>query len=533
MNFKEMIVPFVLAFTSAWAIQHFILSRWLPTDGSEKVSTFVAPQTELACKPINTEVDFSDSGKAPAQRTIIETPWGQGVFSTEGASLERLTFKRIVDGSELMLSTVEPVASTEKEERCFLVAFDEKTPFYYDLIGRREDDTSIQLEYQAVTDQSVVRKTFIVYKNIYKIDLKLSIQAKGDHVLAPRIFYTVPHMVEGSGLESSALSYVKEFASKVKPQGHVVDLPSSIVITSAGVFEKTAKNSLTAHQGWYEPLMFGGDSAYFIHAMVADEQHFVQRAYYRQGGGTNLISILEGPSIENLSEFTVSFYFGPKEFHAVGAVDPRLEQAFDYSGLLAPVSRLLLKLLKLLYAYIGNYGYAIIALTILMKLILFPMTYKSEQSMKQRGEMKKKLDYIQHKYKNDPERLAQERAELLRKHGMPGLGGCLPLLLQIPMFFALSTILRSSIELHKAPMLWIPDLSAADPYYILPIGVALSMLLQASGADAQQRMTGIAMALVFGAVATSFSAGLALYIFVSTLLGVLQGYVVRVFKLVK
>ncbi len=205
MNFKEMIVPFVLAFTSAWAIQHFILSRWLPTDGSEKVSTFVAPQTELACKPINTEVDFSDSGKAPAQRTIIETPWGQGVFSTEGASLERLTFKRIVDGSELMLSTVEPVASTEKEERCFLVAFDEKTPFYYDLIGRREDDTSIQLEYQAVTDQSVVRKTFIVYKNIYKIDLKLSIQAKGDHVLAPRIFYTVPHMVEGSGLESSAI----------------------------------------------------------------------------------------------------------------------------------------------------------------------------------------------------------------------------------------------------------------------------------------------------------------------------------------
>jgi YidC/Oxa1 family membrane protein insertase len=116
---------------------------------------------------------------------------------------------------------------------------------------------------------------------------------------------------------------------------------------------------------------------------------------------------------------------------------------------------------------------------------------------------------------------------------MPGLAGCLPLLLQIPMFIALSSILRSSIELHKAPMLWIPDLSATDPYYILPIFIVLSMILQASGADAQQRMTGFATALVFGAVSASFSAGLSLYIFVNTALSVLQGYIVRVFKLVK
>lgn len=527
MNFKEMMVPFILAFTAAWAIQHFVLSRFMPSGqvGCDKVATFVAPQTELACKPLNTEIDFIDSEKASVtERTIVETTWGQAVFSTEGASLEQLRFKRIVDGSELILSTIEPVAQTEKEHRCFLVAFEDATPFYYNLIGHREDDNQIQVEYQATTKHCVVRKTFIVDKNIYKIDLKLAVESKNDQALIPRIFYNAPHMVEGAALGSS-----KPSASPAK----AIDVPSSVVITSAGSFEKTAKSSLTTHQGWYEPTMFGADSAYFIHAMVGDEQHFVQRAYYRQGGATQLASILEGPSVQNTADFTLSFYFGPKEYNAVGAVDPRLEQTFDYSGILAPVSRLLLKILKWLFEYLGNYGYAIIALTVLMKLILFPMTYKSEQSIKQRVDMKKKLDYIQQRYKNDPERLAQERAELLKKHGMPGLGGCLPLLLQIPMFIALSSILRSSIELHKAPMLWIPDLSAADPYYILPIGVALSMLLQASGADAQQRITGIAMALVFGAVATSFSAGLALYIFVSTLLGVLQGYVVRVFKLAK
>lgn len=525
MNFKEMIVPFVLAFTAAWAIQHFILSKWMPTGQScnEKAATFVAPQTELTCKPINTEIDFILREKAPTvKRTLVETAWGQAVFSTEGASLERLTFKRILDGSELMLSTVEPVTSTEKTERCFLVAFEQESPFYYDFIGQRDHDDTIEVEYQAVFNDGIVRKIFILHKNIYKIDLKLVVEPKDNHVLAPRIFYNAPHMVEGAGAEVDHA-----------PHPQTIDIPSSIVITNAGAFEKTAKSSLATHQGWYEPTIFGADSRYFIHAMVADGQHFVQRAYYRLSNASGMTSVLEGPAIQKSDEFTVSFYFGPKEFNAVGAVDPRLEQSFDYSGIFAPVSRFLLKILKLLFAHLGNYGYAIIVLTVLIKLILFPLTFRSEQSMKQRLEMKKKLDYIRQRYKHDPEILAQEQAALLQKQGMPGLGGCLPLLIQIPIFFALSAILRSSIELHKAPMLWIPDLSAADPYYLLPIGVAISMLLQTSTVDAQQRMMGVAMALVFGAVATSFSAGLALYIFVNTLLGVLQGWVVRVFKLAK
>jgi YidC/Oxa1 family membrane protein insertase len=524
MNFKEMIVPFVLAFGIAWAVQHFILNRWLPSSQTttERASTFVAPQVEAACKPLNMEVNFIETPNIPEiQRTMIETKWGQLVFSTEGASLEQLTFKRIIDGSEIMLSTIQPVAQTEKEERCFLVAFDQATPFYYTLINRKEDDTKIELEYQAPMNKALVRKTFTIHKNVYKIDLKIVVEGNNIH-FTPRILYPAPHTVEGAALPSSTQTRTQQ-----------TDIPSSIVVTNTGKFEKTAKSSLGAHQGWYEPTLFGSDSAYFIHAMVADEHHFVERAYYRLGAATQMISILEGPITDKTTAYTVSFYFGPKELDAVAAVDPRLEQSFDYSGIFAPISRMLLAILKWLYSYLGNYGYAIIALTILMKLILFPFTYKSEQGMKQRADMKKKLDYMQQKYKNDPERLAQERAELLQKHGVAGLGGCLPLLLQIPIFIALNNILRSSIELHKAPMWWIPDLSATDPYYLLPLGVCLSMLWQISGGDAQQRMTGIAMALVFGAVATNFSAGLALYIFVSTLLGILQGYVVRTFKLVK
>jgi YidC/Oxa1 family membrane protein insertase len=258
-----------------------------------------------------------------------------------------------------------------------------------------------------------------------------------------------------------------------------------------------------------------------IHAMVDDTDAFAQRAYYKHADN-KLFTVLESESVAKTSEWNLSFYFGPKETDAVSPVDDRLEQTFEYSGYLAPISKILLKMLNFLYRYVRNYGLAIILLTVLIKLMLLPFTIKSEVGMKDRVDMQKKLQYLQKKYKNDPEMLARERAELIRKHGMPGLGGCLPLLLQIPVFFALSRVLSNSIELYHAPMLWIPDLSASDPYYILPICVTLAMLAQAATTDSQQRMSVIAMAFVFGAFTASFSAGLALYICVSTILGVLQ-----------
>jgi len=127
--------------------------------------------------------------------------------------------------------------------------------------------------------------------------------------------------------------------------------------------------------------------------------------------------------------------------------------------------------------------------------------------------------------------LARERAELIKKHGMPGLGGCLPLLLQIPVFIALSNLLRSSIEMYRAPFVWwITDLSAKDPYYILPILMSASMLLQAFTVDPKQRFMMIAMALAIGPLFATFPAGLSLYIVASVGFGVLQSFIIKKFK---
>jgi YidC/Oxa1 family membrane protein insertase len=355
----------------------------------------------------------------------------------------------------------------------------------------------VVLSYTAKSDYGIIYKTFTVHKKIHQIDLNLSIEPKVENLVA-RIFFSAPHM-----------------------EGVARDVTSAIGIDEAGVFTKQSQSSLPLNQGWLKPSLFGCDTRYMIHAMVDDTDAFAQRAYYKHADN-KLFTVLESESVAKTSEWNLSFYFGPKETDAVSPVDDRLEQTFEYSGYLAPISKILLKMLNFLYRYVRNYGLAIILLTVLIKLMLLPFTIKSEVGMKDRVDMQKKLQYLQKKYKNDPEMLARERAELIRKHGMPGLGGCLPLLLQIPVFFALSRVLSNSIELYHAPMLWIPDLSASDPYYILPICVTLAMLAQAATTDSQQRMSVIAMAFVFGAFTASFSAGLALYICVSTILGVLQ-----------
>lgn len=508
MNIKDYVVPFLFALATAWLLQRFVINRWFAPSisGSKDPATFMASQSAQASKPLNTEVDFFDNEKiTPTKTTQIETEWGIVTFSTQAGSLERVVLKRIIDGEKQLLTILTPPNENEKEQRCFLVAFQENTPYYYTLEEQQNTDDSTVLIYQAQSDYGIVRKIFTVHNKVHQIDLNLSIDPKKS--IEPRIFFAEPYMQEV-----------------------VSDVVSAIVIDEANVFTKQNKNSLPINQGWLKPTLFGSDTRYMIHAMIDDANVFAQRAYYKHSDN-KIFSVLENESISKPTEWKLSFYLGPKEADAVAAVDDRLEQTFEYSGYLAPISRILIKILNFLYKYVHNYGFAIILLTVFIKLLLLPFTIKSEAGMKQRTEMQKKLQYLQKKYKNEPDILARERAELIRKHGMPGLGGCLPLLLQIPIFFALSRILANSIELYHAPMLWIPDLSASDPYYILPIGVTLAMLAQAAISDSQQRMSVVAMAFVFGAFTTSFSAGLALYIFVSTLLGVLQTQLVKSLKI--
>src|SRR5579872_4662111 len=483
MNIKELLLIVGLALITTWGIEYLFFKKTaVESDEIKSGQSFKVPKAhEEKLRPLNREVDFYDVKRtAPTDLTTVKTDHAVLVFSTDAASLDRLEFPRQQGNRDYTVTTVYPMGVHEKDKRCFLVAFEEETPYFYTLIDRKETEDTTQLTYRAEAKDLTVTKTFIVYKHLYKIDLALTVDPKHGSTQA-RIFLPAPIM----------------------PDIAINDIKSAIINDERGSIIKIPTTKVEADSGWFTPTLVGVDNRYFVNAMVTDPEHFTQRAYFTHLAQPDLTAIIEGPVQSESRSWKLSFYCGPKEEHALAAVDPRLAQTLEYSGWLAPLSRLMLKILKSLYDYVKNYGVAIIVLTIIIKVLLLPFTLKGAQSMKKTSEMQRKLQYLQQKYKHDPETLNQERAALIREHGMPGMAGCLPLLLQIPVFLALSRVLSSSIELYQAPFLWIPDLSANDPCYVLPLLIGLSMLLQSATVESKQRMQFVVMALIFGAVSMS------------------------------
>lgn len=502
MNMKDLFFVMIMALLTTWAFEYFFLGKkpfQAPTD-QQASQRFTAPEQKRELKPLNREIDFIDTKRSrPAQSLEVDTDYAIFSFTNDGATLERATFKQSREEKDLEITTIFPVGPTDKEKQCFLLALNEKTPYFYTLDQQKEEDDRIIVAYKAITPEVAVTKTFTIFKQIHKIDVSVSLSPKQGPIEARLVF-----------------------PSPIMPELGDHERLSAVMSNEKGkiVVERTLSNLDDA--GWFEPTLFGTANKYFVHSMVSDENKFAQRSYYGQFSSDMIVTFLEGPTITQDTTWNVSFFLGPKTEEAMNPVDPRLTNTLDYAGWLTPISRLLLSFMKWLHEYLHNYGWVIIVLTILLRLVMMPFTLRGEKGTKEREEFQRRMAYIQKKYKHDPEMMKKEQAALIQKYGFPGLGGCLPTLIQLPVFFALNPILASSLHLYKVPFLWIPDLSARDPYFVVPVLIMLFMFVQGSKMDAQQRMMFYIFGLFIGALSANFSAGLSLYIFTSTLLGVVQ-----------
>ena len=174
----------------------------------------------------------------------------------------------------------------------------------------------------------------------------------------------------------------------------------------------------------------------------------------------------------------IPFYLGPKSYTAMQGLGLGLERSVDF-GWFTRLGRFALKVLHRLYRLTGNYGWAIILMTVGLQLALFPLTWKQMKSAAAMKRVQPEIAKIQQKFSKDPSRMNVEMMELYKKHGANPLGGCLPVLAQMPVFVALFNALRNSWELHGAPwMFWVKDLSAHDPFYVLPLLMGGIMFLQ-------------------------------------------------------
>lgn len=226
-------------------------------------------------------------------------------------------------------------------------------------------------------------------------------------------------------------------------------------------------------------------------------------------------------------------YAGPKEHDKLSALKVGLEQLIDYGYYLGWLVKGMVLFMHVVYTYTHSYGLAIISLTVLVKLIFYPLTYASFKSMKSMQSLQPKVLEIREKYRKDPKVMNQKLMELYKKEGVNPMGGCLPMLLQIPVFFALYQALLVSIELRGASFLWIPDLSAPEPYAIkvLVLLMGASMFIQQSmtptTGDPKQAQMFKFMPVIFTAMFWNFPSGLVLYWLVNNVLSIGQQYLIN------
>ena len=224
-------------------------------------------------------------------------------------------------------------------------------------------------------------------------------------------------------------------------------------------------------------------------------------------------------------------YIGPKYVDTLAKISPDLISVVQY-GVGTFFARNLFVLLDWFYKVVGNWGVAIILLVVLVRLVLFPLTYKGMVSMYKLKELAPKMKDIQAKYKKDPQKMQMHMMKLYKEHKVNPLGGCLPLILQIPVFYGIYKLLLYSIELKGATFLWINDLSVMDPFFILPILMGVTMyfhqrLTPTNFQDPMQEKIFKFLPLIFTFMMATFPAGLVLYWTVNNILSIAQQYIIN------
>jgi YidC/Oxa1 family membrane protein insertase len=238
------------------------------------------------------------------------------------------------------------------------------------------------------------------------------------------------------------------------------------------------------------------------------------------------------PFVRAKGSLELQGYIGPKEWKLFASLDKRLTDAIEF-GWFTFLAKPFFRVMLAIYDFVGNWGWAIVLFTILVKLVLFPLSYKGMMSMQKLKDLAPKMKEIKERYGKDPAKMNQQMMELYKKHGANPMGGCLPMLLQIPVFFALYRVLLNADELQGAPwILWITDLSRQDPYFVLPILMGATMFLQQqitpnTMTDPLQQKIFKWFPVIMTFFFLTFPAGLVLYWLTNNILSIAQQYYIN------
>lgn len=518
---KRTLLAIVLALIVLVLYQFLVPPTKPPKMEEQKVEKGISPATKTteekektphkAKEPISTEV-------IEEKLIHVDTELYRAILTNKGAVIKSLELKKYTDKDKIpvqLLQTKEPSilplsilpTGNSQEMNKGILKGTYKVDTEKVTLSKDHGKETVTFFYQDLSGASV-KKILTFYSNDYRIDLKILTEGiTGDYTLSLGQDFGIFEPKEG--------------------YGHV-----------GPVSRIDGNNIMSNRDKIKEPLNYKGNIAW---TALEDKYFTAALAPISKVDGVVVNKIGDSVStglivMSQDGEFII--YAGPKEYDRLKTLKVGLEEIIDYGWF--PLGRTgnkllalpFFRLLKLFYSFLDNYGLAIMLLTILIKVIFIPLTNKSQKSMKAMQALTPKINEIREKFKKDPQRMNKEIMGLYKKNKVNPMGGCLPMLLQLPVFIALYNVLMYSIELRGAPFyLWIRDLSSKDPFYVLPIVMGISMFIQQkmtpTSADPMQAKIMLVLPVIFTFMFLSLPSGLVLYWLVNNILSIAQQYYIN------
>lgn len=380
------------------------------------------------------------------------------------------------------------------------------------------DADTIQVHLEAPQSAGFkVEKIYTFHRNSYVVDVSYEVTDTGTSAMRPYAYFQF--LRDGDPPEGDT-----RFAKTYNGAAVYTDKSKFVKAEFTEIAKGKTDYPKNDDNGWIAMIQH-----YFVSAWLP--QGKVSREYYTKKLGDDLYSAGVVVPVGNIdagktSRISVPMYVGPQEQNQLAKLAPGLDLVVDY-GWVTVIAKPLFWVLSLFYKWVQNWGVAIILLTVSIKLLFFPLSAASYKSMAKMRAVSPKLQLLKEQYGEDKQRMNQAMMELYKTEKVNPLGGCLPIAVQIPVFIALYTVLLTTVELRNAPfMLWIQDLSLPDPYYVLPLIMGVTMLLQTrmnpTPPDPIQAKVMQIMPVAFSIFFFFFPSGLVLYWLVNNILSISQ-----------
>ncbi len=522
---KRVLIAVVLSIAVMYAYSYLVPQPPKPVSGQQAAQS--QPAT-AAPAPVGAQKEQSaplpqlvPAGAATqaAQDVTVETDLYRAVFSTKGGALKRLVLKRYKEtagpqGKDVAMVAEDNAAVYPLRSNLEGFPVDAGTVF-----GVTASSLSVAKGEKRVLDFTLTSPSGVVFQKSYTFS--------GDSYaidLVQKVTNT------GSAPQSGSVQLLlTNHAAPPKDGGGRFEVFGPATLTAEGVSFDKIKELDKGEKAYQKGVLWTGFAdKYFLGAALAVNNSIQSVRIKTVGGyienviGSAQLTARPGESVT----VPVRLYFGPKDLDILKSQGSRLEESIDL-GWFSAIAKPLLFTLKFFHRYLGNYGLAIIVITVILKILFFPLTHKSYKSMKEMQKLQPKMQELKEKHKDDRDAMNKAVMELYQTHKVNPLGGCLPMVVQIPVFFALYKALMFSIELRHAPFyFWIHDLAGKDPYYVTPIIMGVTMFIQQkmtpSQMDPVQAKMMLALPVVFTFMFLNFPSGLVLYWLVNNVLTIAQ-----------